>query len=211
MFDGVALPDSNCHVQPTQPGDVISADPRPVSSWAAWLVVVALLAAALTGAIITAVHYREEAAALRRVRPARALATPSIAPPVLSSDTTALPSFGALTGELTVFAVRSSAGLAQVIVTARISGGRPHSRYELYGGDCANNAADHYWAAGVTNARGSADLTGQAWRVSVSDEYYLAVGSPRLNQDHPGPAVHGHFGIVHGLSPVRGGIEPCAP
>ena len=111
-------------MQPPQPGDVISADPRPVSSWAAWLVVVALLAAALTGTVITAVHYREVAAALRRVRPARALATPSIAPPVLSSDITALPSLGALTGELTVFVVRSSAGLAQVIVTARISGGR---------------------------------------------------------------------------------------
>jgi hypothetical protein len=207
----VALPDSNGHVQPTQPDDVISADPRTVSSRTAWLVVVTLLAAALTGAIIAAVHYREEATALRRVRPARTLATPRIAPPVLSSVTTALPSSGALTGELTVFAVRSSAGLAQVIVTVRISGGQPHSRYQLYAGDCADNADDHNWAAGVTDARGSADLASQVWTVSMSDEYYLVVGSRRINQDHPGPAVHGHFGIVHGLSPVRDSIAPCAP
>jgi hypothetical protein len=190
---------------------MISADPRAVSSRIAWLVAVVLLAAALTGAIAVAVHYREEAAALRRLRPVRAHAASGITPLVLSSDTTGLPSSGALASELTVFAVRSSAGLAQVIVTVRITGGQPHSRYELYGGNCANDAADHNWAAGVTDARGSADLTGQARTVSVSDEYYLAVGSPQINQDHPAPAVHGHFGIVHGLSPVRGSIAPCAP
>jgi hypothetical protein len=190
---------------------VISADPRTVSSQAAWLVAVVLLAAALTGAIVAAVHYRAEAAALRRMRPVRVNIASGIALPVLSSYTTGLPSSGALTGELTVFAVRSSAGLAQVIVTARISGGQPHSRYELYGGNCANDATDHNWAAGVTDARGSADLTGQAWTVSVSDEYYLAVGSPHINRGRPAPAVHGHFAIVHGLTPVQRSIAPCAP
>ncbi len=113
---------------------------------------------------------------------------------------------------MTVFAVRSSAGLAQVIVTARINGGRPHARYELSGGDCAGNAADHSWAAGVTDARGSADLSGHVWRVSVSDEYFLVVGSPGMYQNRPGPAVHGYyFGIARGLSAVQTGVAPCAP
>jgi hypothetical protein len=199
-------------MRPTQPADVISAGPRKVSSRPAWLTAVVLLAAALTGVIIVAVHYRGEAAAAhRQLRSARAPASPWPTPPILSSDTTALPSSGALTGEVTVFAARSSAGLAQVIVTARISGGRPHSQYELFGGDCAGNAADHAWAIAVTDARGSADLAGHPWTVSVSHEYYLVVGTPGLYREHPGPAVRGYFGIARGLSAVRHGVAPCAP
>ncbi len=191
---------------------MISAGPRTVSSRAAWLTAVVLLAAALTGAIIVAVHYRSEAAAAhRQLRPARTPAPPRPAAPTLSSDTTALPSSGTLTGEVTVFAARSSDRLAQVLVTGRISGGRPDSQYELFGGDCAGNAADHAWAIAVTNARGSADLNGHAWTVSVSHEYYLVVGTPGLYREHPGPAVRGHFGIARGLSAVRAGIAPCAP
>ncbi len=197
---------------PHSPADVISAGPQRVSSRVAWLTAVVLLAAALTGTIIVAVHYRGEAAAAhRQLRSARASVPPRPAPPTLSSDTTALPPSGTLTGEVTVFAARSSAGLAQVIVTARITGGRPHSQYELFGGDCAGNAADHAWAIAVTDARGSADLTGHAWTVSVSHEYYLVVGTPGLYHEHPGPAVRGHFGIARGLSAVRSGVAPCAP
>src|SRR6266849_7677840 len=156
-------------MRPAQPADVISAGPRTFSSRVAWLTAVVLLAAALTGTIIVAVHYRGEAAAARRqLRSTRAPVPARPAPPTLSRDTTALPSAGTLTGEVTVFAVRSSAGLAQVIVTARISGGRPHSQYELFGGDCAGNAADHAWAIAVTDARGSADLGCNAWTVCVS-------------------------------------------
>lgn len=178
----------------------------------AWLTAVVLLAAALTGASILAVHYRGEvAAAHRQLRSVRAPVPLRPAPPTLSSDTTALPSPSTLTGEVTVFAARSSAGLAQVIVTARISGGRPDSQYELFGGDCAGTAADHAWAIAVTDARGSADLAGHAWTVSVSHEYYLVVGTPGLFREHPGPAVRGHFGIARGLSAVRGGVAPCAP
>ena len=199
-------------MRPTQPADVISAGPRRVSSRVVWLTAVVLLAAALTGAIIVAVHYRGEVtAAQRQLRSARVPVPPGLAPPALSSDTTALPSSGSLTGEVTVFAARSSGGLAQVIVTARISGGRPHSQYELFGGDCAGNAANHAWAIAVTDARGSADLSGHAWTVSVSHEYYLVVGTPGLYREHPGPAVHGHFGIARGLSAVRTGVAPCAP
>ena len=167
-------------MRPAQPADVISAGPRRVSSRVVWLTAVVLLAAALTGTIIVAVHYRGEAAAAhRQLRSARAPVPPRPAPPALS--------------------------------TARISGGRPHSQYELFGGDCAGNAANHAWAIAVTDARGSADLAGHAWTVSVSHEYYLVVGTPGLYREHPGPAVRGYFGVARGLSAVRSRVAPCAP
>lgn len=196
-----------------QPVDEISAEPKAISARTAWVIAAVLLAAALGAAITVAVHYRSEAAALRRhlysVRVP--VAPPGAHPPKLSSSTTALPASGTLAGEVTVIAARFSARLAEVVVTARISGGRPHTSYMLLGGDCAGNAADHSWAAGLTDARGSADLTGQAWTVSVSDEYYLALASPGMYQTHPGPAVHGYIGIARGLSAVQDGVAPCAP
>jgi hypothetical protein len=171
-----------------------------------------LLAAALTGAILLAVHYRGEAAALRRqLRSTRVPVPRGVVGPALSSSTTALPSAGLLAGQVTAFVARSSSGLAQIVVTGQITGGRPHSRYELVGGDCTVGAAGRIWAAGVTNARGSADLTGHPQAVSVSHEYYLTLAAPGLLHDHPGPAVHGYFGIIRGLSAVPGGNAPCAP
>jgi hypothetical protein len=176
---------------------------------------VLLLAAALAGAIMVAVHYRDEVSALRQVRPARPSAPPRPArarpvPPTLVSEMSTLPSSGPLTVQVTVFTARSSAGLAQVIVTARISGGRPHSRYELVGGDCAGNSA-WAWVAGFTDARGAADLTGHVVTVSLPDEYSLILSGPGLGQSHPGPALHGYFGIARGLSAVGDGFPPCAP
>lgn len=195
-----------------EPADVISSGPRTVPSRAAWLTAVVLLAAALTGAIIAAVHYRAEASAARQQsRPSPQPAPPRSARLILSSGTTTLPPSGTLTGEVTVFAARSPAARAQVIVTAQIRGGRPHAQYELFGGDCAGNAPDHPWAVAVTNARGSASFAGRAWTVSVSHEYYLIVGTLGLYRKHPGPAVRGQFGIPRGLSPVRHGVAPCPP
>ena len=199
--------------EPAEPADVISSGPRTVSSRAAWLTaVVLLLAAALTLALIAAVHYHAEATAARhQSRPPPKPGLPRPARLILSSGTTTLPSSGTLTGEVTVFAARSSTSRAQVIVTAQISGGRPHAQYELFGGDCAGNAPDHPWAVAITNARGSARFAGRAWTVSVSHEYYLIVGTPGLYREHPGPAVRGQFGIPRDLSPVRHGVAPCPP
>src|SRR5215475_7005891 len=53
-------------MKPVQPADIISAAPRKLPSWAAWLAVVMLLAAALARSITVAVHYRDEVLALRR-------------------------------------------------------------------------------------------------------------------------------------------------
>src|SRR5258708_7910460 len=134
-FDALVPPVSNCRVQSTRPADVISADPRAVSSRVAWLTVVVLLAAALMGAILVAVHYRDEAAAVRRqFRSARVPVPPSAVSPVLSSSTAALPSAGPLAGQVTAFVAGSSSGLAQVMVTGRITGGRPPSPDQVVGG-----------------------------------------------------------------------------
>jgi hypothetical protein len=200
-----------------QPADVISAAPRKVPSWATWLVIVMLLAAALAKSIIVAMHYRGEVLALRRQgHPPRLSAPPSPAqtpPPPLTlvSETSTLPSSRPLTVQVTAFTARSSAGQARVIVTARVSGGRPHSRYELTGGDCAGDAADRTWAAGLTSARGSADLTGRVVEVSSRDEYYLILSAPGTGHSDPGPALHGYFGLAHGLSAVHEGFPACAP
>jgi len=202
-------------MKPVQPADIISAAPRKLPSWAAWLAVVMLLAAALARSITVAVHYRDEVLALRRqghlpglsAPPSPAQARPS--PLTLVSETSTLPSSRPLTVQVTAFTARSPAGSARVIVTARVSGGRPHSRYELTGGDCAGDAADRTWAAGFTSARGSADLTGRVVKVSSRDEYYIMLSAP--GHSHPGPALHGYFGIAHGLSAVHDGFPPCAP
>lgn len=121
-----------------QPVDEISAEPRTISARAAWVIAVVLLAAALAGATTIAVHYRSQAGALRRhLTRCGPVAPPSAAPPKLSSSMTAVPASGTLAGEVTVVTGRFSARTAEVIVTARISGGRPHSSYMLFGGDCA--------------------------------------------------------------------------
>ena len=191
--------------------DVISASPRTVPPWAAWLAAVVLLAAALIGVLVVALHYRQEAMLHRQLRSVPVHVPPHSPSMTVSSDTVLLPAAGRLAGEVTVFAVRSSAGQARVVVTARITGGRPDSQYELFGGDCAGNAADHAWAWGTTDSRGSADIAGRAWTVSPGHEYYLIVGSPGLYREHPGPAVHGRFGLASGLSGVRDQAAPCAP
>lgn len=203
---------SNWRVPPTQPADVISAGPPTMRPWVAWLAVVAVLAAALIGMLMIALHYRQQATMLRReLRAVAVHGRPQRSGLGVASDTLSLPAAGRLSGEVTVFAVRLSAGQVQVVVTARITGGHPDSQYELSGGDCAGSAADHAWAWGTTDSHGSADIAGHTWTVTTGHEYYLIVGTPGLHREHPGPAVRGHFGLARGLSAVQDGFPPCAP
>jgi hypothetical protein len=190
----------------------VESSATAVRSQAAWITAMAVLAAALVVAVAAASSYRGEAAHARQELASVDASVTAKVPLLLrlSSSTAALPSSRLLAGEVTVFAVHSSAGLARIMVTAQIRGGRPHARYELSGGDCAGNGPDHDWAAGVTDAAGSAEMTGPAWTVSVSHEYFLALNGPG-RQDPPGPALRGHFGRVGGLSAVVGGVAPCAP
>jgi hypothetical protein len=112
-----------------EPADMISAEPRTLSSRAGWV-----LAAALAVAIAVAVHYRAEAAALRQhPRPVTASRPPAPGPVTLSSRTVTLPSYGTLNSLVTIASARFSGGLEQIVVSAHITGGRPHNGYTLYG------------------------------------------------------------------------------
>ena len=111
---------------------------RSVSLRPVWGLVVALLVAALAAAVVMTLHYREEAtAAHRQLESVSGPVRAGIASLLLSTSTAMLPGAPPLSGEVTAFAVRSSSGLARVVVTVRITGGRPDVRYELFGGDCA--------------------------------------------------------------------------
>lgn len=202
-------PVSNCYVKP-QPADVISADPRTMSSRVAWVMaVVALLAAALAGAITVAVHYRGEVVALRRqVRSVPASHPPSTVPLTLSSRTVALPTYGALKGEVTVFSARSSGGLARIVLSARISGGRPHASYALIGFDCAGSSGYETWGAGVTDANGTANLSGEALTVSLRDEYWLYL-SLASSGSAVGRGLHGSFTAAGRFSAFPAGDPAC--
>src|ERR1022692_878029 len=100
-LDRVASPVSNCYVAP-EPGDVVSAEPRAIPARVAWASVIVLLAAALAGATIAAVHYHQVTITLRRqLRPASAPGSPDTGQLTLASRTVELPPSGALTGEVT--------------------------------------------------------------------------------------------------------------
>jgi hypothetical protein len=185
-----------------------SARPRIRSRVA--LVAVMLLAAALAAAVAVAVHYRD--AVLHRSTsplPRHGALAGHVTVFVAQSP---LPPLGALAGQVTVFVAQSSPGRAEVVVSALIRGARPHATYELVGNDCASNGSDHTWASGVTDSRGSAELIGHPRTVSTNDAYFLVLASRFLGQKRPGPAVHGFFErAAPGLSPVSGGVAPCAP
>lgn len=188
--------------------DVISAEPRTISSRVGWVIAVVLLAAALAGAITIAVHYRGEVAALRRhPRPAPASVAPGTAPLTLSSTTVALPSYGPLNGDVTVFSAQTSKRLAQIVLSAHISGGRPHTSYALIGFDCAGSSGYQTWAAGVTDADGSGTLSGHAWTVSLSDEYWLYLSPSSGSAGH---GVRGSFIAAGRFSAFPAGSPACS-
>jgi len=189
-----------------QPPDVISSGPR--ISRLAWATAVTLLAAALAVAITAAVHFRGEVAALRRqVRPAPASPPPSTVPVTLSSSTVALPSYGTLNGQVTVFSARSSGELARIVLSVHVNGGRPHTRYTLFGFDCAGSPGYQPWAGGVTDAHGSGNLSGPAWTVSLSDSYWLYLSPPSQT---PGPSLRGSFTAAGRFSAFPAGRAPCS-
>jgi hypothetical protein len=200
---------SNYSVKPLEPDDVISADPRAVSGPAVLVTAVAVLAAALAGAIIVAVHYRAEASALRR-RPVRSIiAAPASrsGPLRLASGTAALPPSEVLNGELTVFTARSSGTQAQIVLSGQITGGRPHTRYAVIGFDCDGSSVGYEtWAVGVTGADGRATLNGRSVTVSLSDYYWVYL---RLPSQRPGSSLLGSFTAAGKFSASPAGNPAC--
>ena len=169
---------------------MISVEPRTLSSRVSWALV-ALLAAALAAAIAVVVHYRAEVAALRQhPRPVVGLLPPAPGPLTLSGRTVTLPSYGTLNGTVTIASARFSGGLEQIVVSAHITGGRRHSGYTLLGFDCAGSTGYQPWAAGMTDSHGSGNLTGHAWAVSLTDQYWLYL-SP--SSGLAGPGIHVSF------------------
>lgn len=190
------------------PDDVISAGPRAISGPAVWVITAAVLAAALAGAITAAVHYRGEAAALqgRPVRQVTAAPPAKTGPLTLRSGTVPLPPDQALSGELTVFSARATGRLAQMMLSAQISG-RPHTRYELIGFDCAGGPAGYQtWAAGVTNAAGRGTLSGRALTVSLSHDYWLYFRWP---SQRAGSGLLGRFTVAGKFSASPAGNPAC--
>lgn len=186
---------------------MISAEPRTISSRVAWVLAVALLAAALTVAITVAVHYHAEVAALRRhPHSAAASLPPSTVPLTLSSRTVRLPSYGSLNGAVTVVSAKFSGGLEQIVLSAHVSGGRPHTGYTLTGFDCAGSTGYQSWAAGVTGADGTGNLSGRTRTVSLTDEYWLYL-SP--SSGIGGPGVHVGFTTAGRLSAVVPAGDPA--
>jgi hypothetical protein len=197
---------SNCHVKP-EPVDTISAEPRTIPSRVAWLLAVGLLAAALAAAIAVAVHYRAEVAALQRhPRPAAASLPPRTIPPALSSRTVTLPSYGTLNGAATIVSAKFSGGREQIVLSAHVNGGKPHTGYTLTGFDCAGSTGYESWATGVTDAHGSGTLNGHAWTVSPTDEYWLYL-SPLSGIG--GPGVHISFTGAGRFTASPVAEQPC--
>jgi hypothetical protein len=209
LLTALYSPVSNCYVK-SRPVDVIPGYPRTISSRVAWVMaVVALLAVALAGAITVAIHYRGEVASLRRqLHSVPASNRPSTVPLTLSSRTVALPSYGALNGAVTVVSAKSSRGLTQILLSAHISGGRPHTSYALTGFDCVGSPGYETWAAGVTDAHGVGNLSGHALTVSLSDEYWLYL-SPSSVPSDAGPGLDGSFTAAGKFSASHAGNPAC--
>lgn len=183
--------------------EVISAEPPRIPARVLRLIGATVAAAALVAALVAAIHDHGGAAAHRRGPPPATTALPQV-----SSIRYALPPDGPVTGEVTVFSVRSARGAQEIVLAAQLAGGRPHTRYQLVGIDCSASAeTDRTWASGTSDATGAADLTGPGQRVTRGDFYALGL-SPSPQQQAPG--LHGYL-AVSGLYAFPRGNAPCSP
>jgi hypothetical protein len=191
--------------QPTDP------DPRrgrTNPSPAAWVVAVTLLAAALAGAITVAVHYQGKAETLqRRLSAATGRHSPRAMPLTLTSKALRLPARGTLSGGVTILAATSASGLMQIQPSAHISGARPNTGYELTAFNCAGSSGYQTWAVGVTNAHGSAALSGQALSVSPRSEYWLFI-NPSSSGENAEAGLRASFACA-GFSASPAGNPAC--
>jgi hypothetical protein len=127
----------------------------------------------------------------------------------MASVTLRLPAGQAITGTVIITAAaQPSAGRAQFVVSAVITGGRPGTVYDLTGNDCtaAAQLPDHVWATGLTDAAGTAQLTGHAWTGAKADEYWLALSPSPVN---PPAGLRGMF-AQGTAAPFPAGQAPCA-
>jgi hypothetical protein len=199
------------NLRPEADADVITAgrEPRPRPGRPARLARLALIAetVVLAGSVATALHYRGEDRQLGHGRPVVAGRPGQL--PRLTSVTLRLPSDGNITGTVLITAAtQDGAQRARFVVSATILGGRPGTVYDLTGNDCSAGAPvpDHVWAAGVTNAAGTAELAGHPWTGPVADAYWLTLTPSPVS---PPPGLRGAFpqGTV---TRFPAGQAPCA-
>jgi hypothetical protein len=189
--------------------DVISAGHARLASRRLQVTGVALVLLALVIALVATVHYQGQATSLRhRLRSAGHPAPSPAAPPAVSASLYSLPGGTALTGDVAVVSVRSGSGPAQIVLTARLTGARPHTRYELVGLDCTSNGSARSWASGTSDAHGAVQLSGRGQAVSRDGFYAIQLSPSSLRS---GPGLHGYLADVDGLRPIRNGTAPCAP
>jgi hypothetical protein len=192
--DHAVSPDSNCPVR-RRPAVSLFARLGSRPPGALWVLALVLVAAALAGTTAALIHTRGQVASLQhQLRQARAGASPPAAAPPgswvsISSTSVALPLTGSVAGQVTFIAANPPARHASVTITAHLRGGRPHTRYTLIGGSCSGRSR-YRWATGITDAHGSADLLGPAWRLPAGDRYWLEL-TPRIGGMHP--ALAGDF------------------
>jgi hypothetical protein len=165
--------------------------------------------AALAVSVAGALHYRTEAGRLHHGRPSATSGSVSSSPPRLTSVALRLPADGTIAGTVLITAAaRPRADRGQFVVSAVITGGRPDTAYELTGNDCsaAFPLPDHVWATGLTDAAGTAGLTGHAWTGAVADEYWLALAPSPV---HPPRGLRWIF-ARRTATPFLAGRAPCA-
>jgi len=176
-----------------------------------WVLVLVLVAAALAGTTAVLFQTRGQVASLqRRLQQAGAAARPpASAPPgswvSISSTSVALPGTGSVAGQVTFIAANPPARYASVTITARLRGGRPHTRYALIGGSCSGRSR-YRWATGITDAYGNAELLGPAWRLSAGGRYWLELRPP-IGGLHP--ALAGDFTAPDAISAFKNRPPAC--
>ncbi len=163
--------------------------------------------AALVGLVAVALLYRAEAGRLHHGRPPAA-GRPAPSLPQMTSVALRLPADAAIAGTAVITAaVQPGADRAQFAVSALITGGRPDTVYDLTGNDCSSGLPDHVWATGLTDAAGTAELTGHPWTGAMADEYWLALTPSPVS---PPPGLRGRF-AQGTAAPFPAGQAPCGP
>jgi hypothetical protein len=199
-------------LRPEADADVIAAgrEPRarPVRPGRLARVVLIVETVVLAGSVAAALHYRGENSQLGHGRPPVAGRPRQL--PRLASVTLRLPPDGPITGTVLITtATQDGVQRARFVVSATILGGHPGTVYDLTGNDCSATAPvpDHVWAAGVTNAAGTAELTGHPWTGPVADAYWLTLTPSPVS---PPPGLRGAF--PQGTATrFPAGHAPCAP
>jgi hypothetical protein len=191
--------------------DIIAAGREPAGPHAPPGRLVRLLVVAQTAALVAAIalafHYHAAAG-----RPGRATVDNAgqraAALPGLISISLRLPARRPIAGTVLITAAASpGAARAQFTVSAVLTGGQPHTVYDLVGNDCSAAAplSDHVWATGLTDAAGAARLRGYAWTGAVTDQFWLAL-SPAPAYGSPG--LRGKF-AQGSAAPYPAGHPPC--